>query len=356
MTPTDLQPQLARLCGTLGWSAPSAITRLHGDASARTYYRIRHVDQTTRILMVMPEGKTSASEEITNFQGTLQEPPFLALARNFSDAGLPVPRVLHYSPADRWIVLEDIGDTVLAHCVVRADSATRMHWYRQAIDLLLRMQTAMDALPRAQCLASQRSFDATLLNWEFDHFREYLLDARGQSLPGKAQRAFTELTRAITADITALPATFVHRDFQSRNLMVLGDALVIIDFQDALQGPYVYDLVALLRDSYIAFTPDECRALVAYFSDRSGRDRTLVQAHFDLVTIQRKMKDAGRFVYIDRVKHNPNFLPFIPSSLQYVREAFARTPTYRPLLDLLVPFVPEWQAVPTSGQAVPPGR
>lgn len=350
MTPTDLQPRLARLCETLGWPAPATITKLHGDASARTYYRIQHADQTTRILMVMPEGKASASEEITNFQGALPEPPFLALARNFSDAGLPIPRVLHYSPADRWIVLEDIGDTVLAHCVIKADAATRTHWYCQAIDLLLRMQTAMEALPRERCIAHRRSFDPVLLNWEFDHFREYLLEARGQTLPAPAAHTFTELTRAITADIAALPTTFVHRDFQSRNLMVRGDALVIIDFQDALQGPYIYDLVALLRDSYIAFTPEECRTLVAYFADRSNRDRALVQAHFDLVTIQRKMKDAGRFVYIDRVKHNPNFLPFIPNSLQYVREALERSQAYRPLLDLLVPFVPEWQAVPPGRQ------
>lgn len=354
MAPTDLKPPLPnldRLCATLGWPAPAAITKLHGDASARTYYRVRHTDQTTRILMVMPEGKASASEEITNFQGALPEPPFLALARNFSDAGLPIPHVLHYSPADRWIVLEDIGDTVLAHHVARSAPAERARWYRQAIDLLLRMQAAMDALPRERCIAHRRSFDPALLNWEFDHFREYLLEARGQTLPAPAARTFTELTRAITADIAALPATFVHRDFQSRNLMVRSDALVLIDFQDALRGPYVYDLVALLRDSYIAFAPEECRTLVAYFADRSNRDRALVQAHFDLVTVQRKMKDAGRFVYIDRVKRNPNFLPFIPNSLRYVREALERTVLYRPLLDLLIPFVPEWQTVPPDGQA-----
>jgi hypothetical protein len=65
------------------------------------------------------------------------------------------------------------------------------------------------------------------------------------------------------------------------------------------------------------------------------------RATFDLLTVQRKLKDAGRFVFIDRVKGNPGFLPAIPASLRYVREALARRPDLATLREILARHVPE---------------
>src|SRR5262249_984311 len=110
---------------------------------------------------------------------------------------------------------------------------------------------------------------------------------------------------------------FVHRDYQSRNLMVRegasGAELVWIDFQDALLGPRVYDLVALLNDSYQTFDRGFVEARLDDFARTSGLDeaaRVALGREFDVVTVQRKLKDAGRFVFIDRVKKNPAFLPY----------------------------------------------
>ena len=108
-----------------------------------------------------------------------------------------------------------------------------------------------------------------------------------------------------------------------------GDApeLVWIDFQDALLGPRVYDLVALLNDSYQSFDRAFIEARLDEYAAEAGLDgagREALGREFDVVTVQRKLKDAGRFVFIDRVKKNPSFLPYIEPSLAKVRGALGR--------------------------------
>src|SRR5205814_9637471 len=125
--------------------------------------------------------------------------------------------------------------------------------------------------------------------------------------------------------IAAWRRGFTHRDYQSRNLMVRPTGKIAwIDFQDALLGPRVYDLVALLNDSYQEFDRAFVEARLPEFAATSNYDAadapSLVR-EFDYVTVQRKLKDAGRFVFIDRVKHNPSFLHFVTPTVRKVRDA-----------------------------------
>ncbi|HPM41992.1 MAG TPA: aminoglycoside phosphotransferase, partial [bacterium] len=108
-------------------------------------------------------------------------------------------------------------------------------------------------------------------------------------------------------------------------------------------GPAAYDLVALMRDSYVELLKGVLEELLRYYSERARRDLVEVRREFDLITVQRKLKDAGRFVYIDRVKGNPGFLKYIPASLGYVREALERRPELGKLREALLPYVPEWR-------------
>lgn len=339
-----MHERLAILLTELGRSPLHTLTQLHGHASYRTYYRARLRDGSSLVVMAMPPGTASVSEEITNFQGTMQELPFVNVARNLAAVELPVPHIIHYSAADHWLLLEDLGDQLLADVVTATDETARRTWYQQAIDLLVAMQTKTPHLRTEQCIALQRSFDAHLLNWEFDHFREYGIEARlNQAAPEPFRKAFTQQTRALTEQLLELPYCFVHRDFQSRNLIIRNDMLYLLDFQDALRGPYVYDLVALLRDSYVELPIELVEELVVYYAARAERDPRQTRTAFHRVTVQRKLKDAGRFACIDRVKGNPDFLPFIPASLQYVKSALARIPEGEALFELLRPYVPEWK-------------
>ncbi len=325
-------------------AAVEGLQKLHGDASYRTYFRARLTDGRSIIVMQMPPGKSSVSEEITNFAGTPGELPFVNVQRYLAQLGLPVPQIYTYSGADRLMLVEDLGDGLMAHQVEAAPEAERLAWYGRALELLLRLQRETRAHPSKECVASLRSFDARLLNWEFDHFREYGIEARtGEPMPPADRERFEAETRAIAAEIERMPYGFTHRDFQSRNLLIRDGRFYLIDFQDALQGPRAYDLVALTRDSYVKLADATVGSLVQRYAEEIGVNAAAVRREYDLVTVQRKLKDAGRFVFIDRVKGNPNFLQYIPASLGYVRDAMARLPECGRLAELLRRYVPEWQ-------------
>lgn len=324
-------------------AAIASLDQLHGDASYRVYYRLRLSDGRTYIIMQLPAGTSSASEEITNYSGNLTELPFQNVQRFLKAQDILVPDIIHYSPELHLMVLEDCGDDILFGKVAQVGDDERLAWYGRAVDLLCEMQKRCNGARASDCVALQRSFDATLLNWEFAHFVEYGIEARrGEKWPEKTRKEFDLQTRRITTAIMEQPYGFTHRDYQSRNLLVRGDQLVVIDFQDALRGPFIYDVVALLRDSYVPLSDPVIETMLARYAAAQGMPVTEVRRAFDLVTVQRKLKDAGRFVYIDRVKGNPNYLPFIPTSLGYVREALGRMKGGGELLELLRPYVPEW--------------
>jgi hypothetical protein len=206
---------------------------------------------------------------------------------------------------------------------------------------LARAQLALSPLP-ADSIVCTRAFDEDLLRWEVDHFREWALDAREIPLTEPDRALFARAAEHLARTIASWPRQFVHRDYQSRNLMVREldgqePELVWIDFQDALLGPRVYDLVALLSDSYQTFERAFIEARLDEYAELLGLDaigRAAVGREFDLVTVQRKLKDAGRFVYIDRVRMNPDFLQFVDPTIEKVRAALGRLQDDPVLVDL----------------------
>ena len=325
------------------------IAKLHGDASYRTYYRIE-TGRETLILMALPEGKLSVSEEITNLKEKSQEMPFINVQKFLKGLSLPVPEIKLFSEKDRWLFLEDLGNDLLYQHVSQANVKTQLEWYQKALDLLIQLQTQthkhINTQTQSNCIAFCRSFDSTLLNWEFDHFWEYYIKIKNEKLKvknGGKESLYKEFSRKITDRLCQLPQGFVHRDYQSRNLLWHQEKFYLIDFQDALIGPYIYDLVSLLRDSYVSLPQETIKTLIVQYAKKTGKDPKTVQRDFDLQTVQRKLKDAGRFVFIDRVKKNPNYLPFIPTSLKYVQEALKRLPEYNDFYLFLKNYIPEWQ-------------
>jgi aminoglycoside/choline kinase family phosphotransferase len=247
--------------------------------------------------------------------------------------------------AHGWLLLEDLGDDTLANYLASHPSS-REGLYIRAVADLARAQASLEVLPEGSVVAS-RAFDEELLGWEIHHFREWALEARGVSLSPPDRLAFDGIAERLARRIAGWQRAFVHRDYQSRNLMVRGDGrLAWIDFQDALLGPRVYDLVALLTDSYQVFD----RAFVDARLDDYARTRSLGEAErrslgreFDMVAVQRKLKDAGRFVFIDRVKQNPSFLKFVEPTIDKVRASLSRLQDdedMRTLSDLLVRVLP----------------
>lgn len=316
-----------------------SVAALYGDASYRRYFRVSINDGSSVIVMKMPDGISSASEEITNFKGDSNEPPYVNVSTFLALNNIHVPKILFFDQNHKAILLEDLGDELFIDRIKNMNDGQLFKEYKKAIDLMIKIQ----ALPQsADCIAFKRSFDADLLNWEFDHFREYGIETRlNIELSKDAKKRFEQVSHHITAEIMKMDYTFTHRDFQSRNLMLFKKEMYLIDFQDSLQGPYIYDLVALLRDSYVKLSKELTSKLVEYFAEVKHLDKTKVFHDFNLVTIQRKLKDAGRFVYIDRVKKNSNYLKFIPDSIEYVKEALMHEPLFSELLEILKPYVEE---------------
>jgi aminoglycoside/choline kinase family phosphotransferase len=286
----------------------------------------------------------------------VQARAFLDVQRFLAAQSMPVPQVYAEDLAHGLMLLEDLGDEtfeVRLHAMtpeVPETAETPGAWpalYGSAIDLLAQLHAAC-APPRdpADCIAYRKHYDAALLRSELDHFREWGLEALHGQLSAADRTELDGHFDALTAAIVALPVGFVHRDYQSRNLIWSADRLTIIDFQDAFLGPAAYDLVALLCDSYVAVGPDLQTAMLARYAERRGysadQHALLVQG-FRLLSVQRKLKDAGRFVFIDRVRKNAAFLPYYPASLAYAAAALRELPqmaALRALLGRLLPGYP----------------
>jgi aminoglycoside/choline kinase family phosphotransferase len=272
--------------------------------------------------------------------------PFLEVRDLLEAHRVRVPRVFAEDCDEGWLLVEDLGDETLAGRIA-AHPEERESLYTKAARGLATAQSSLAVLPPTSCVAST-AFDAELLYWELEHFREWGLDARGRKLSGSDRARFDAVARRVAARISSWPRCFTHRDYQSRNLMVVDGELVWIDFQDALMGPRVYDMVALLRDSYQSFDEPFVVARLREYASARGLTEDAwddLRLEFDMVTVQRKLKDAGRFVFIERVKGNPSFLPFVEPTLVTVKGALARLAPgdgdFKELSDILHGALPE---------------
>lgn len=323
------------------------VERLPAHASNRSYVRV-HTSNGPVMLMVMPQG--AGPDEVTAGEAPT-ELPYLNVHRYLERLEVRVPTIHGWDPEAGVLVHEDLGDVTFEMGLSQgADrEARREHLYGKAIDLLARLRARADRTPDPSCLAHTRAFDFPLYRWEFDHFLEWGLEARfGTKLSEPQARRVSEIADGLCTALADLPRGFTHRDYQSRNLMLLpGDELAVIDFQDALQGPRQYDLVALLRDSYVDLPMEFVERMIQRYLARlveeggPALDGERFLADFHLLTVQRKLKDAGRFVFIDRVKKNPAFLQWIPSSLRSVKAALERRPDLADLHEILSEHVPE---------------
>jgi aminoglycoside/choline kinase family phosphotransferase len=332
----------------------ASLTPLAGDASNRRYFRInlKGARPGSAILMQLaePEGFKQSEEAVSGASIQIDELPFVNILSHLAKAGVSVPSLYWYDREGGFLYLEDLGDVTLAEACRDAGRTHMEELYRQAIDGLILLQTNGTARRNPACIAFHRSFDVPLLMWDFEHFLEYGVAAR-QEKPMKPEdeSAIRESFQRIAHMLADEPRVFVHRDYHSRNLMVDGGRLGMIDFQDALLGPASYDLASLLRDAYIQLDEDMIQGLIERFLDgmaaqgRAWADRAAFRRLFDLTSIQRNLKAAGRFVYIDRVKQNPKFLADIPRVLGYVKRNLLKYPELASLRKHLTPYVPELQ-------------
>jgi hypothetical protein len=334
---------------------------LAGDASNRRYYRLQLSMGPIASLILMQladsEGFKASEEAVSGSGVDVTELPFINILKHLQMSEVQVPVLYYYDEPGGLLYLEDFGDVTLAQACRESSPGTIERLYRQAIDQLVQLHLQASHPPTIPCVAFTRSFDVPLYMWEFDHFLEYGIVARqGQHMCSEDYGPVREEFQKMAEWLAAQPQVFSHRDYHSRNLMVDEERLGVIDFQDALMGPVTYDLASLLRDSYIALDESLIDRLIARYVEGMRQklslpqqtamllhDPTAFRRLFDFTSIQRNLKAAGRFVYIDRVKGNPSFLASIPQTLNNVRSNLNQYPQLHRLLTHLSPYIPEWQ-------------
>jgi aminoglycoside/choline kinase family phosphotransferase len=299
---------------------------MKGGASTRRFFRVRWGNGKSAVAMFVPGPTTHEIHKDRPHERW----PFLEVRDLLAERGIRVPTIFADGTEQGWLLVEDLGDDTVANYLLKKPSDKRAI-YQRAVRDLAQAQARLAALPES-CIVRSRSFDHDLLRWEIEHFMEWGVLARGIAVCAVDRVAFDRIAGHLASKIAGWPRGFVHRDYQSRNLMVTNGGsepfdLAWIDFQDALLGPRVYDLVALLSDSYQEFDRrfiEERLDEYARHAGLSSAEREVVGREFDFVTVQRKLKDAGRFVFIDRVHKNPAFLGFVEPTIGKARAALGR--------------------------------
>lgn len=282
------------------------------DASFRRYFRAWTRGET-RIVMDAPPEK----EDVR---------PYLKVTRLLEDVGMHVPHVHEADETRGLLLLEDLGRV---HYLSKLkDGFDPEPLYRDALAALAELQVrgrdgARELAPydRAALLREM----ALMPEWFCVRHLELTLSAPEIGL---LERTFSFLI----SEALGQPQVFVHRDYHSRNLMVLAERNPgVLDFQDALRGPIGYDLVSLLKDCYISWPRERVeRWLRAYRAairrrglETGGDDRDFLR-WFDLVGVQRHVKVLGIFARLWYRDGKPGYLPDLPLTLDYVRDAAAR--------------------------------
>jgi N-acetylmuramate 1-kinase len=309
------------------------VVPLTGDASDRRYYRILMSDSPSIVLSLYSAPFVFDSLSFVN------------VARLLAQMPVPIPTVLGHADDIGVLAQEDLGDVTLQAHLGAATSAEHAALYRQAVALIATLQRRGAELESNEFVPYGIAFDVEKLTWELDFFIKHFVEAYRGAVIAPADRE--ELRRefaGLIQELASEPRVLCHRDYHSRNLMLHENRLYIIDFQDARMGPDTYDLVSLLRDSYVDLPEETVDELLAYFlalKGRSGKEEEF-RARFDVMALQRNLKALGTFGYQTTARRNPVYIQYIPRTLRYVRDNLENLPRFARVRELLAAHVDEF--------------
>jgi aminoglycoside/choline kinase family phosphotransferase len=280
--------------------------------------------------------------------------PYLRVAQMLLEIGVHAPRVLERSERDGFLLLSDLGTIMYLPELVKPGEADRL--YGDAFQALVAIQSRGDGHAR-----HLPPYDEKLLRFEMSLFPDWLLQRHlDLQLSDRESRILASAMDALVANAFEQPQVFVHRDYHSRNLMVCPDSNPgILDFQDAVRGGSTYDLVSLLRDSYIAWPQARVAAWALQYRQLAldagldaGRDAAQFLRWFDLMGVQRHLKIGGIFARLFHRDGKAGYLADIPRTLQYAVDSCARHDDFvdlgKLLRDRVLPAVVARLAVTTT--------
>ncbi len=316
---------------------------LAGDASTRRYFRARLAQDAplpSVIVMLYPDEIPPGGEL-----------PFVNVHRILKKAGVPVPEIHLSVPGSNLLFLEDAGDTMLETAVAGAKSKEEiLPLYERCVEILVRIQSDGTHALDGDSLPARMAFDVEKFSWETTFFFEHAVRGYGNiDIPGSWERAIGDRLLPLFEELASLPRVLAHRDYHSRNVMILpgrNREMRILDFQDARMGNIFYDLASLFRDSYVTLdekTVDHLSYVYRHAAPadlkRMGGDRSAFPRRLDLAALQRNIKAIGTFGNQAREKGKNFYLRFIPPTVAHIRANFERNTDLRPLERKLMPIL-----------------
>lgn len=322
------------------------LTSMTGDAGFRQYYRFQYKGQS--LIAVDAPPMLSNNEA------------FVVIQKAFSSNALLVPQIVAFDLTQGFFCLTDFGDKLLSDVVTwEAESTIIKEYYNKAIKLIPIIASTDIAVTESYSLPI---YDQEFIHRELDIFKEWLLEKHLQIELSAAEINQLELCfDFLTDSAMSQPQVTVHRDFHSRNIMVLNDNdLGIIDFQDAVVGPITYDIVSLLRDCYVKYPDEVIKPLFKSFCQLAEEKYDLDkitpqqwQQWFDLMGLQRHLKASGIFCRLYYRDNKNGYLKDIPLTLSYVEDISALYPQLSFLNQLITEKVqPLMKALISSSSSV----
>jgi aminoglycoside/choline kinase family phosphotransferase len=337
--PRDEAQRIAELAGAALREDVASVTPLVAGIGLRRFYRVSSASGRSVIARI--ESDEDPAGRPTRIP---PEPPLEPIRALLERAGLPVPRACGGAPG--IALLEDFGDESL-YARAQRGSAEETEWLvARALDLVPRLQRVADDGSGVE--AFSRRLDAPYFTYKADLFARFsLADALGRAPTAAEDAALREAFAWIGAEIARAPQRLSHRDFQSQNIFVRsGGALGLIDLQGAFLAPPAYDLVCLLRDSYLAlpeaFVDAELERVRPALPDVLSAAE--LRAHFDLLTLTRKGKDHARFLYAAHERGDRRYLGFAPRTARLVAQAARRAAALDARIARVADMLALWEA------------
>jgi aminoglycoside/choline kinase family phosphotransferase len=265
--------------------------RIRSEASRRQFYRVNW-GKKGLVAMVYPEPSRAEVGK------------FCAVQKIYHAHGLRVPRIEQVL-ADQVVIQEDAGDILLQRAWRDGNARERRRLTGQCLEILARLASIPAGMANAR-------LDAVRQKWEMDFFITHFQPRFPARSIGKddLRAALHRMVEAIAPE-----DTYAHRDFHSRNLLVLNSGIVLVDFQDSLLAPRFYDLVSLAFDSYLDLGP--ARGKLFPNLAAGGDDPQLRQMR--LTALQRNIKALGTFAYQIYERRHPSYARYIPRTIRHIQ-------------------------------------
>ncbi len=287
--------------------------RLAGDGSTKSFWRVFRGARS----WVAVDGSGLEAERKPENRA------FWLIGRHLAAQGLPVAAIVAARPEEGFFLIEDLGDELLAAAARRMSRLKRREVYERVLALLLDLQIkGGEGFDPAWCAQSSFYDEEVILKYEARYFMTAFIQgvaARPETFDDLAQE-FIALARSAAAGGWV---GFLHRDFQSRNIILQGHKIRIIDYQAARLGPLGYDLASLLIDPYVGLSPREQEWLLSRYVDMAAKRGLVKEAAFRRqyahLALCRNLQVLGAFGYLSQVKGRPGFAEYIPAALSQLK-------------------------------------